>query len=131
MDTKKFLDRAGVQYLWKQLSMEDYPNNQTLIAVINAIDESKADKISVEDNQNRISSLENFTGKTNENFVAENTDIPTAFENYHLKAQEYFLSMMPTERDAVELLAELELVRPTADENNAVFVSGDKEVYLI
>lgn len=41
---KKFLDGDGIQHLWKQLSMEDYPNNETLIAVINAIDESKADK---------------------------------------------------------------------------------------
>ena len=41
---KKFLDQAGVQYLWSQLSMEDYPNNETLIAVLNAIDQTKADK---------------------------------------------------------------------------------------
>lgn len=43
-DNKKFLDQGGVQYLWEKLSLEDYPNNETLIAVINAIDESKADK---------------------------------------------------------------------------------------
>lgn len=43
-DEKKFLDQAGVQYLWSQLSMEDYPNNETLIAVLNAIDQTKADK---------------------------------------------------------------------------------------
>ena len=43
-DIKKYLDQEGVQHLWKQLSMEDYPNNETLIAVINAIDKSKADK---------------------------------------------------------------------------------------
>lgn len=41
---KKFLDQAGVQYLWSKLSLEDYPNNQDLIAIINAIDETKADK---------------------------------------------------------------------------------------
>lgn len=43
-DEKKFLDKAGVQYLWSKLSLEDYPNNETLIAVLNAIDETKADK---------------------------------------------------------------------------------------
>lgn len=37
----KFLDAIGVQHLWSKISMEDYPNNETLIAVINAIDESK------------------------------------------------------------------------------------------
>lgn len=40
---KKFLDSTGVRHLWSKISMEDYPNNETLIAVINAIDESKAD----------------------------------------------------------------------------------------
>lgn len=43
-DEKKFLDQIGVQYLWSQLSLNDYPNNETLIAVLNAIDETKADK---------------------------------------------------------------------------------------
>lgn len=47
-DEKKFLDQAGVQYLWSQLSMEDYPNNETLIAVLNAIDQTKADKEEVD-----------------------------------------------------------------------------------
>lgn len=47
-DEKKFLDQAGVQYLWSRLSMEDYPNNETLIAVLNAIDQTKADKEEVD-----------------------------------------------------------------------------------
>ena len=41
---KKYLDQQGVQYLWSKVSMEDYPNNETLIAVLNAIDETKANK---------------------------------------------------------------------------------------
>lgn len=44
----KFLDYAGVIQLWKRLSLEDYPNNETLMAVINAIDETKADKTDIE-----------------------------------------------------------------------------------
>ena len=43
-DIKKYLDQEGVQHLWSKISMEDYPNNETLIAVINAIDETKANK---------------------------------------------------------------------------------------
>ena len=43
-DIKKFLDYEGVKYLWSKISMQDYPNNETLMAVINAIDETKADK---------------------------------------------------------------------------------------
>lgn len=40
----KFLNAEGIKYLWSKISMEDYPNNETLMAVINAIDETKADK---------------------------------------------------------------------------------------
>ena len=40
----KFLDEKGLQHLWSKISMEDYPNNETLIAVLNAIDETKANK---------------------------------------------------------------------------------------
>ena len=44
MDNKKYLDQEGVKYLWSKISMEDYPNNETLIAVLNAIDATKLDK---------------------------------------------------------------------------------------
>lgn len=52
MNEKKFLDAAGIAYLWKKLSLQDYPNNQELAAVIEAIDETKMDKeniISIEE----------------------------------------------------------------------------------
>ena len=45
----KFLDDKGLQYLWSKISMEDYPNNETLMAVISAIDETKLDKNVFED----------------------------------------------------------------------------------
>lgn len=41
---QKFLDKEGVKVLWRQASLKDYPNNETLMAVIDAIDETKADK---------------------------------------------------------------------------------------
>ena len=44
MEIKKFLDKEGIKYLWNLISLQDYPNNETLIAVINAIDEEKANK---------------------------------------------------------------------------------------
>ena len=44
----KYLDSNGLTHLWSKISMEDYPNNETLIAVLNAIDETKADKDYVE-----------------------------------------------------------------------------------
>ena len=55
-DTQKFLDYEGVQYLWSHINMQDYPNNETLIAILNAIDETKANK---EEIPSKVSQLEN------------------------------------------------------------------------
>ena len=43
-DTKKFLDADGVKILYDLLSLQDYPNNDILMAVISAIDATKLDK---------------------------------------------------------------------------------------
>ena len=56
IDTKKYLDKEGVKYLWSKISMEDYPNNETLIAILNAIAETKADKEKI---PTKTSQLEN------------------------------------------------------------------------
>lgn len=42
-DIKKFLDQEGVALLWQRTS-EDYVDNNTLTAVVNAIDETKENK---------------------------------------------------------------------------------------
>jgi hypothetical protein len=59
-DTKKFLDADGVKVLYDLLSLQDYPNNDILMAVINAIDETKADKDSVENIQTQFNTLNEF-----------------------------------------------------------------------
>lgn len=40
----KALDATGVKVLYDLLSLQDYPNNDVLVAVINAIDQTKLDK---------------------------------------------------------------------------------------
>lgn len=55
-EIKKYLDKEGVKHLWSKVSMEDYPNNETLIAALNAIDEVKADKDEI---PTKTSQLEN------------------------------------------------------------------------
>lgn len=45
MPDKKYLDQEGLKYLWSRTNMQDYPNNEVLMGVINAIDETKQDKI--------------------------------------------------------------------------------------
>ncbi len=57
----KYLDDKGLQYLWKQLSLEDYPNNEVLMAVLNAIDETKADK---EDLNNYLTKEDYIAGES-------------------------------------------------------------------
>ena len=57
-ENKKFLDAKGVEYLWSRLSLEDYPNNEVLISVLNAIDETKANR---EEIPLKTSQLENDT----------------------------------------------------------------------
>lgn len=39
-----YLNYEGLKTLWNLISMDDYPNNDMLIAVLNAVDETKADK---------------------------------------------------------------------------------------
>ena len=58
-----YLDQEGVKYLWSKISMEDYPNNETLIAILNAIDETKANK---DETSAAITALDNEIEATNE-----------------------------------------------------------------
>jgi hypothetical protein len=44
-EVKKFVDQEGIKYLWSK--MDNYPTNDTLITIVNAIDETKADKENV------------------------------------------------------------------------------------
>ena len=68
-DIKKYLDQAGVEYLWKKLSLEDYPNNEILGAVINAIDQTKLDK----------SVFEEYIGNEVASFEPGDKDIPRVY----------------------------------------------------
>ena len=47
-DLNKYLDSDGVKHLWSKVSLQDYPNNETLVAVIDAIDKTKANQEDVE-----------------------------------------------------------------------------------
>ena len=85
----KFLDEKGVQHLWSKISMEDYPNNETLMAVISAIDETKLDKNIFED----YSGIKVFEPRVN--------DIPKVFIN----------GIIPTTKD--DVLAELTYISRT------------------
>lgn len=63
----KVLTLEGLKTLWSQVSLKDYPNNETLVAVIEAIDETKADR----------NELKNYLKI--EDYVAGGTDIDLSF----------------------------------------------------
>lgn len=67
----KFLDEKGLQHLWSKISMEDYPNNETLIAVLNAIDQTKLDK----------SVFEEFAGQVVSSVEPKDDDVPKIYIN--------------------------------------------------
>ena len=77
---KKFLDAEGIKYLWSKISMEDYPNNETLIAVLNAIDQTKADKETLDARIPAASASDNGKFLRVVNGVATWTTIPNAEE---------------------------------------------------
>jgi hypothetical protein len=79
-DYKKVLDQSGVQYLWSKISMEDYPNNDTLIAILNAIDETKADKETLDARIPAASASYNGKFLRVVNGVATWTKVPNAEE---------------------------------------------------
>lgn len=79
-DYKKVLDQSGVQYLWSKISMENYPNNDTLIAILNAIDETKADKETLDARIPAASASDNGKFLRVVNGVAAWTTIPNAEE---------------------------------------------------
>ena len=55
-EEKKFLDQEGLKYLWSKISMEDYPNNETLVAVLNAIDATFLDYYTKEEILEKLNS---------------------------------------------------------------------------
>lgn len=87
----KYLDSNGLTHLWSKISMEDYPNNETLMAVINAIDQTKLDRTIFED----------FVGESFSIYEPKNSDIPKVFIN----------GIIPTTKD--EVLAELTYLSKT------------------
>lgn len=68
MANKKFLDQEGLKYLWSKVSLQDYPNNEVLTAVVNALDETKANKNEI---PSLVSQLENDSKFVSEDLVKD------------------------------------------------------------
>lgn len=105
-DQKKFLDYEGVKHLWSKINMQDYPNNETLMAVINAIDETKADKTDI---------VQSDWDQSDE----------TAIDYIKNKPLE------ETEDDAMKMLAEMGIIDPVTDEEGNVFTDESGNILTI
>lgn len=102
-DIKKYLDYEGVKYLWSKINMQDYPNNKTLVSVINAIDETKADKDEL---------IQSDWNETDESSLA-------------------FIKNKPDESDALALLAEVGFVEPVADADGSIYTDENGNIYTL
>lgn len=85
---KKFLDYEGIKTLWAKINMQDYPNNETLIGIISAIDETKADKVEV---QSKLDEIENDISKKSQVQIIETneTEDLSVLKIYKLTQEEY------------------------------------------
>lgn len=75
MVDKKFLDADGVEYLYKKLSQEDYPNNKTLDAVLDALKTTLSGKA----DSDSPAFTGNVTAPTPEDGTSDDTVATTAF----------------------------------------------------
>ena len=103
---KKFLDYEGVKHLWSKINMQDYPNNETLMAVINAIDETKADKTDI----------------VQSDWDQSDETAPDYIKNKPLEE---------TEDDAMKMLAEMGIIDPATDEEGNVFTDESGNILTI
>lgn len=102
-DVKKFLDAEGVKHLWSKVNMQDYPNNETLMAVINAIDETKANKEDL---------VQSDWDETDETSLA-------------------YIQNKPDENDALELLSETGMIEAVAAADGSIYVEDTGVIYTL
>ena len=75
IEPKKFLDAEGVKVLFDLLSLQDYPNNDVLMAVINAIDATKFDKNKIFVGTSNEYQIANTKGEIQEGAIVVLTDV--------------------------------------------------------
>ena len=132
MDTKKYLDYEGLQFLWSKISMEDYPNNETLIAILNAIDETKADKDKI---PTKVSQLENdskfATEKQVEDLCQEILDLSQSDWNVTDENSAAYIKNKPeeaTEDEIIDLMFSLDIFPVVLDEEGNILIDENNNI---
>ena len=95
---QKFINKDGLKTLWERIDL-DYPNNKTLTAIINAIDETKADKDYVS---------ESILEHSNNEIYSENGVHGLRFYNYEFELwQDGAWQKLPAPEEPVTLAIDL------------------------
>ena len=121
----KYLDEKGIQHLWGKLSLEDYPNNETLIAVLNAIDETKADKDTI---PSKVSQLENdskFTTQEEVDILFKRLSADTVLRFYCIEDVTIILNgestVYPANSNVEIKILESDIFEIVPTSNNSIF----------
>lgn len=120
VDEKKFLDQNGVEYLWSQLSLEDYPNNETLIAILNAIDTTKADKTEIPTLTSQLTNDSDFIGSTTLDNYYNKTEVDEFHDTLENYVDSQVAALVNAAPETLDTLGEL----ATAIQNNASVVEA-------
>ena len=121
----KYLDEKGIQHLWGKLSLEDYPNHETLIAVLNAIDETKADKDTI---PSKVSQLENdskFTTQEEVDILFKRLSADTVLRFYCIEDVTIILNgestVYPANSNVEIKILESDIFEIVPTSNNSIF----------
>lgn len=134
-EIKKYLDQEGVALLWSKINMQDYPNNKTLISIIEAIDETKADKLDLNTLRSNIPTK--VSQLTNDSGYALKTEIPEQVQADWNQIDESaidYIKNKPQEVSEDEFLAWLNdenIVSPMASATGELYVTNNNEIYVL
>ena len=103
----KFLNQEGVQYLWSKSSMEDFPNNETLIAVLNAIDTTKADKTEIPTLTSDLTNDSDFIDSATLNDYYNKTEVDTFHETLEDYVDDQVAALVNSAPETLDTLGEL------------------------
>lgn len=122
-EIKKYLDIEGLQHLWSKINMQDYPNNDILIKVIDAIDKNKADKDEIDAVDEKVEALGQLVGDAS---IPE--QIQSAMDELHVIAKTGSwndLEDKPNQDDALRIAAETGLIELVVADNGSIYTDDN------
>ena len=121
----KVLTEEGLRVLWNQISLDDYPNNDLLIAVLDGIDATKADKAEVASQDVVVlSEAQKYADDLNVAIAERISSLESSSANYAL-ASELVNAVLKIEANEEAIAANSEAIKAlvpiTSEEIHALF----------